>query len=151
MVCVAFQARRMDSTLLTPNDGAQKPQRSNHEDIQLHWFRRRSSLCTRAVVESIRTGQVCVLKDTLAAIGKKARTDELDEYGFALLHHAARSDSTEALRALLDCGANIDVRDLEDGLTPLHVAARCVPVLLNYIPLLSLQCAFLLTGSLNAR
>lgn len=87
---------------------------------------RRSSLCSRTVVESIRTGRIYFLKETLAMLGKKARTDELDEYGFGLLHHAARSDSRETLRILLEHGSNIEIRDLEDGLTPLHVAARFV-------------------------
>lgn len=103
----------------------------NH-NFEMHWLRRRSSLRSRAVVESIRGGDTHALRQDLVLIRDKGKLDALDESGFALLHHAVKSNSTEAVRMLIEHGANIETRDSGDQLTPLHVAARYASF--NFLP-----------------
>lgn len=51
--------------------------------------------------------------------------NELDKEGFSLLHQAVRANDFRAVNALLDNGADIDIKST-DGFTPLHAAVRYV-------------------------
>ncbi|VUC26120.1 unnamed protein product [Clonostachys rosea] len=49
--------------------------------------------------------------------------DDLDRTGCSALHHAARLGNREAVEALIRGGANINIKDGKDGMTPLMLAA----------------------------
>ncbi|KAK7222159.1 hypothetical protein V2G26_010162 [Clonostachys chloroleuca] len=49
--------------------------------------------------------------------------DELDKTGCSALHHASRLGNREAVQALVRAGANINIKDGKDGMTPLMFAA----------------------------
>ena len=51
--------------------------------------------------------------------------NELDKDGFSFLHRAVRGNDFRAVNALLDNGADIDIKG-RDGFTPLHAAVRYV-------------------------
>lgn len=52
-----------------------------------------------------------------------ASLDETDRRGFALLHYAIQSSSLEMVRALLEAGAEVNVKDATSGWTPLMMAS----------------------------
>lgn len=54
---------------------------------------------------------------------KNFKVNALDDLGLTPLHHAARENSLEAVKVLLENGAKVDVRD-KFGSTPLQTAAR---------------------------
>ncbi|CAH0058479.1 unnamed protein product [Clonostachys solani] len=49
--------------------------------------------------------------------------DDLDKTGCSALHHASRLGNREAVQALVGGGANINIKDGKDGMTPLMFAA----------------------------
>ena len=49
--------------------------------------------------------------------------NELDKEGFSFLHRAVRANDSSAVNALLDNGADIDIKG-RDGFTPFHAAVR---------------------------
>ncbi|EDQ91617.1 uncharacterized protein MONBRDRAFT_2724, partial [Monosiga brevicollis MX1] len=60
-----------------------------------------------------------ILEDAMQEHG--AFVDRLDTHGQSLLHIAAGNGWFEALKALVQCGANVNIQDPE-GNTPLHLA-----------------------------
>jgi len=59
----------------------------------------------------------------LNALARNASPDDLDERGYALLHHVAAAGDVETLQFLLRRGATIDVLSRNEGLTPLGYGA----------------------------
>ena len=60
-------------------------------------------------------------------LNKKKRDrliNSFDKNRIAPLHYAARYDHVDIMELLIKHGANVDVKDKEEGLTPLHFCAR---------------------------
>jgi len=76
--------------------------------------------------EAVRDGVVDLVNERLLEKDNVKDIDRLDHSGLALLHQAARYNRTGVAGVLIDHGARIDVRTREEGLTPLHIAARLV-------------------------
>ena len=73
---------------------------------------------------STRKTWLVALEDSIAALCQcGADVDARDHRGWGAIHHAAESGSLEALKALLDYGANPDLR-ANDGTTPAIAAAE---------------------------
>lgn len=76
--------------------------------------------------EAVRDGIVDLVNERLLEKDNVKDIDRLDHSGLALLHQAARYNRSGVAGTLIDHGARIDVRTREEGLTPLHIAARLV-------------------------
>ena len=50
--------------------------------------------------------------------------NNLDEEGFSLLHWNAKDGNVETVQKLVDRGANLEIKDREDGSTPLLFACQ---------------------------
>lgn len=112
----------------TPGEGREKTSVSR-ERLNLEMSELGKPVISRAtgLFESVRDGIVDLVKEQLVRRENKKEIDKLDQSsGLALLHQAARYNRTGVAGALLDHGAQIDVRTREDNLTPLHIAARLV-------------------------
>ena len=59
----------------------------------------------------------------IAALAGATEFHEFDARGFAPLHIASREGHADTVRALLQLGAKVDVKNNENGVTPLHSAA----------------------------
>lgn len=65
-------------------------------------------------------GDLVALQEVLSAT--PAILNSTDEAGFTALHHAVRERQSDAVKLLLDAGADTDLRTLRGGMTPLHIA-----------------------------
>ncbi|MPC15253.1 Death-associated protein kinase 1 [Portunus trituberculatus] len=72
--------------------------------------------------------QFMIHKDTGSASAAVEDQPDLinwrDEKGWSLLHHAAWHGSSEVINSLVKAGAEVDLKDLVKGVTPLMAAAE---------------------------
>ena len=73
------------------------------------------------LIDAVEDGDALKLKELLA-VGADINVKD-DRDGYSLLHFAAFYDDTEALKFLIDAGANVNAKENE-GRTPLHLAAE---------------------------
>ena len=76
--------------------------------------------------EGYRQSMEILLTERLS-MNKKKRDrliNSFDKNRIAPLHYAARYDHVDIMELLIKYGANVDIKDKEEGLTPLHFCAR---------------------------
>ena len=74
--------------------------------------------------EGYRQSMEILLTERLNAKKRERLINSFDKNRIAPLHYAARYDHVDIMELLIKHGANINVKDKEEGLTPLHFCAR---------------------------
>lgn len=86
----------------------------------------------RALVSVIKSPDPRMIRHLIA---RGIPVNAKDRYGNTPLHYAARSKNVEAIRALLDAGADVDAVN-DDGITPLREVLLRKPTILEAVDLL---------------
>ena len=75
--------------------------------------------------EGYRQSMEILLREKVLTKKKRERLiNSFDKNRIAPLHYAARYDHVDIMELLIAHGANVDIKDKEEGLTPLHFCAR---------------------------
>lgn len=101
--------------------------------IELAEFSRELLICDSAMSslmadarKGLEEGDKELAKLAISRAKKSKMLNTLDKTGFAVLHHATRYNRIETVQDLLENNAQVNIRSSQDGLTPLHTAARLV-------------------------